>query len=293
MKEILRELMLKLRPIIRLKAFIENMKRFFELASEHLEAHCFFLIEHKKNHFCIVSTFYNAGTYVIENLDSVYNQRYRNYEHILINDVSTDNSDELVRQWLLDHPDHKVKYISNSKRVGGCCNNTRGFRMASPGSIVVELNGDDWFPNNNILSFLNKVYCNSNVWMTYNTVMYKDGSIPQFFHKIPDEIIAKNAFRDIKWVASALHTFKAELFAHVKENDLIDPQTGDYWESAWDNAHYLPMFEMAGHHSKHLSTVTYVYNELPSSHSRSSRTLQMGTAQRIRKLNKYQPLEKL
>jgi glycosyltransferase involved in cell wall biosynthesis len=211
--------------------------------------------------FHIVSSFYNAERYIENTLQTVYEQRYEKkyYRHILINDASTDGSDAIIRRWLDTHPDSSVHYIVNEKRIGGCANNTRGFRMAGPGTIVLELNGGDWLPDRRVLAFMNMLYFDEDIWMTYNSVITHKGERLPFFKEVPTDVVESGSIREHQWRTSGLHSFRAELFSHVKEEDLIDPETGDYWRRAWDLAHYFPMFEMARSHAKHVDRITYVY----------------------------------
>ena len=130
------------------------------------------MVRPRKNHsFHIVSSERNAGEWAIRCLESVYSQHYDRalVRHIFIDDASDDGTHESVLRWLDAHPWHRVAYIHNTERLGGAVNNLTGFRMADRESIVVELNGDDWLPDPGVLRFLNRVYANGDVWMTYNS----------------------------------------------------------------------------------------------------------------------------
>ena len=126
----------------------------------------------KQVRFCIVSCGRNAGGAAAKCLDSVYLQRYdrSHVRHIFIDDASTDDSDSIIRSWLAEHPDHTVEYIRRDVRLGGTANTLHGIGLAHQDAIVVELNGDDWLEGKNVFRFLNKVYADDNVWMTYNTL---------------------------------------------------------------------------------------------------------------------------
>ncbi|GEO07622.1 glycosyltransferase [Segetibacter aerophilus] len=58
----------------------------------------------------IAIPFFNPGSYVIETLDSVYNQSYSNIQLILYNDGSTDNSLGLIHKWL-EHKNDRFKNL--------------------------------------------------------------------------------------------------------------------------------------------------------------------------------------
>jgi glycosyltransferase involved in cell wall biosynthesis len=254
-----------------------------------------FVFPAKPCRFHIVSAERNAGEFVLKCLDSVYNQKYDRslFTHVVIDDTSTDGTDTLIENWLETHPGNSVKYIRNAGRVGLCGNNYTGFTMAEPGSIAIELNGDDWLPDPTVLAFLNKVYSNPDVWMTYNTIAsaHSPGLRPSLWpHRVPERVIKNNSFRRDEWCASALHSFRMELFAHLKKEDLMDPATGRFWETTADLAYYFPLLELAGRHSRHINRVSYIYNVRESSDEKSNRALQLDTERRIRLMPPYQPI---
>ena len=244
--------------------------------------------------FYFVSSERNVGQATIKCLDSVYSQFYpRNLvRHIFIDDASTDTTNDLILEWLRNHPDNNVNYIRNHQRTGGCANNLAGFRIAPPGSIICELNGDDWLPDPGVISYLNKVYQNPHVWMTYNTAKTKQGRLVKPV-PISKDIIRNNSYREKASFGRHLHTFRQELFTHLKEESLIDPDTGEYFISGDDKAFYLSLQELAGWHSRHLYRFTYIYNysgidpeygDLEDQHLRTERILHMP---------KYKPLDTL
>ena len=203
------------------------------LIIECVEALLHYIVNREKNFFVVVSCTWNTETLITNCLQSVYEQNYEkaHYKHILINDASTDNTDKVVRQWLKDHPDHNVEYILRGKNVGGCINTADGFLKAQPGSIVLEINGDDWLPDRKTLSFLNRVYNNPRVWLTYGSMKYPNNKI-LYLKPITKSIIKENNFREDSWIHH-LRTFRAELYTHVNKEAMIDPTTGRPWASAW------------------------------------------------------------
>ena len=134
----------------------------------------------KLHNFYIVSTQRNGGSDVLRCLDSVYQQRYPRdrYQHLVIDDFSDDGTPDLIEAWLASHPGHGVDFVHRGDRCGGTWNTLDGIRRADPESIVIELNGDDWLPDPGVVPFLNKVYQDSKVWMTYNTQRESTGVIP-------------------------------------------------------------------------------------------------------------------
>ena len=121
--------------------------------------------------FWIVSTAYNAAPFLKRHLESVACQKYPadRVQHYIIDDASRDDSEAVVAQWLERHPVRQVRYRRNPDNRGGGANLTEGFREAPAGSIVLQVDGDDWLPDARVLAYLNMVYHDSDVWMTYNS----------------------------------------------------------------------------------------------------------------------------
>ena len=98
--------------------------------------------------FSIIIPNYNEDKYIRECLESVFNQTYNNYEVIVVDDGSTDNSLDIIK-------DFNVKlYHSNGLHAGGARN--LGLDNAT-GDYVVFLDSDDYFNNNNVLLELNNL----------------------------------------------------------------------------------------------------------------------------------------
>jgi len=244
--------------------------------------------------FILVSSERNAGSTCIQCLDSVYRQKYPadHIRHIFIDDDSDDETPGLIERWLERHPGHRVEFIRNMARKGGCLNNLTGFRMASPGSIICELNGDDWLPDPGVVSYLNKVYQDPGVWMTYNTLRTSRGRYVMPF-PIPELVVRANTFRTNMAYGRALHSFRQELLAHVHEESLIDPDTGDFFASGDDLAFYLCLQELSGIHARHIYRTTYIYNFNGYAEDYGDTEEQKQRKQRILVLPPHQPLTRL
>lgn len=91
---------------------------------------------------------YNAGQFIIRTLDSVANQIYSNYEILITNDGSTDNTEEIIQQYVDSHTALPI-YLSSQKNkgIGGARNN--GIFRAR-GSYIAFLDADDCWYNNKL-----------------------------------------------------------------------------------------------------------------------------------------------
>ena len=259
------------------------MGRFFEILR--------YAVVHprKMQRFHVVSAQRNMGDVALNCLQSVYDQKYPNVRHVFIDDASTDDTATRVEAWLRDHPDHRVEFIQNTERQGMLANNLTGFQEADPSNIGIELNGDDWLPDPGVLRFLNKVYDDDGVWMTYNTLRQTDGTI--VFQLPPSRAVRRNcAYRQEPWATSHLRTFRVGLYDLIPDQHLKDPTTGGFWDMAPDMAVYLAMLELAGGHARHIYRITCTYHPHAMSEHIRDRAAQLAADQRIRELPPCQPL---
>ena len=95
----------------------------------------------------VIVPFYNSEKWVSKCIDSVLNQTYQNYELILIDDMSTDNTYTKLLKYI---GFEKVKIIRNtSKRLSGGSRNV-GICEAT-GDYIMFIDGDDWLKDNKVL----------------------------------------------------------------------------------------------------------------------------------------------
>lgn len=87
---------------------------------------------------------YNYDKFLPEAIESVLNQTYKNYELIIVDDGSTDNSREIIESYHKKHPD---KITPIFKENGGQASAFNVGFTASKGDIIAFLDSDDyWFP---------------------------------------------------------------------------------------------------------------------------------------------------
>lgn len=91
----------------------------------------------------IIMPSYNTAKYIAESIQSVLNQTYTNWELIIVDDCSTDNTDDVVKPYLIDT---RISYLKNSKNSGAAVSRNRALREAK-GKWIAFLDSDDlWLP---------------------------------------------------------------------------------------------------------------------------------------------------
>jgi len=87
----------------------------------------------------VVMTVYNAEKYLRDAIDSVLRQTEKNFELIIVNDCSTDTSEEIIKTYLSDE---RIKYFKNEKNMR--VSKTRNFGVSqAKGEYVAFIDSDD------------------------------------------------------------------------------------------------------------------------------------------------------
>ena len=90
--------------------------------------------------FSIIVPVYNADVYLERCVKSILKQEFKDFELILVNDGSKDNSLSLIEKFAKQ--DNRIKYISQENRGLSYARN-RGISM-STGMYIVFVDADDW-----------------------------------------------------------------------------------------------------------------------------------------------------
>ena len=100
----------------------------------------------KESSVSVIIPCYNAGKYIKETIESVINQAYTNWELIVIDDCSTDNSCNIVKE--IANRDNRIRLLSTGRNTGTPAEPRNiGLREAN-GEYVALLDADDiWYPN--------------------------------------------------------------------------------------------------------------------------------------------------
>lgn len=90
----------------------------------------------------IIMPSWNTGRFIGESIQSVLNQTYKNWELIIVDDCSTDNTDEIVASF----DDERIRYFRNDKNSGAALTRNKAMREAR-GEWIAFLDSDDlWAP---------------------------------------------------------------------------------------------------------------------------------------------------
>jgi glycosyltransferase involved in cell wall biosynthesis len=176
-----------------------------------------------KNKFKIVIPMYNVEKWIDRTIESLKSQKYKHFDVVIIDDISTDSSYEKCKS--LIEGDDRFSIIKNTEKKYALRNIYEGIEYlnCSDEDIIVTLDGDDWLSSAKVLGHLNKIYNKQDCWLTYGSYAeYPTGRIGTFARQIPQDVIENNSFRENPWCSSHLRSFKYHLWSKIKKEDLLD-----------------------------------------------------------------------
>ena len=243
------------------------------------------------NRFIIIVPFYNVKKWIKYNIASVKKQNYLNFKCVLIDDISTDNTYEIAKKMVSG--DERFILVKNTEKKLALRNIYEGVQLANPNQedIIITLDGDDWFSNSNVLTYLNNFYNKEDCWLTYGSYAeFPSGKKGKFAKQIPQRVVDTRSYREYEWCTSHLRTFKYHLWSKIKKEDLLDSQ-GEFYRMTWDLSFMFPMLEMTGNKSRYIQDILYVYNlDNPLNDHKVDNIYQVKLEQEIRNKNKYESL---
>lgn len=167
--------------------------------------------------FRIIIPNYNNGAFLRQCIDSVLNQSFKDFEIILVDDVSTDNSREIIKEYEERHYNIKAILLEEKKWNGGSRN--EAIKIPTDSTYTMFLDSDDWFDDDSCLQTIYDIIINNNypdcVRLSYNWC--GDEKRPVILtQSTPADLVA------VCDVACWTKCIKTELIQHFPENTLME-----------------------------------------------------------------------
>ncbi len=243
--------------------------------------------------FHIIIAMFNVEEWIEENIQWIKEQTYENIQVILVDDISTDRTVEIVQSKI--QGDNRFKLIINQKKKYKARNVVEAIDAAIPDDedVIVIVDGDDRLSHKDVLKHVAEVYQQENCWMTYGSYENSQGDRGRNCRPYQADVINNNSYRKSKWLASHLKTFRYELWKKlnmdifkisdrdvrlaltrtiftmqfrswyhwkdIKAEDLHD-QSGNFIRRIDDKAFSYPMLEISGDKARFIDEILYIFH---------------------------------
>ncbi len=123
----------------------------------------------KKQKISVIMPIYNSGKFLEESINSVLNQTFKDFELIIINDKSRDNSLKIVKKYM--KKDRRIKLIDNEENFGSAKSRNLGLKKAS-GNYITILDSDDISSKNRFQIQYNYLEANPKIFLVGSSTIF-------------------------------------------------------------------------------------------------------------------------
>lgn len=140
---------------------------------------------------------YNNKDDIVMAIQSVFNQTYKDFELIIIDDCSTDGTKEVIEEFILRNNQYDIAFIQNIKNIGTYSSLNNGLLLAT-GIYIARIDSDDIY-NPTFLEKSIDILDNNNNFIMVKSLYKRDnekpacGEITSVYRK---EIIDKVGYYD-------------------------------------------------------------------------------------------------
>lgn len=128
--------------------------------------------QYKDGLVSIITPAYNAEAYIAETIASVLAQTYTNWEMLIVNDCSQDNTAEIVQSYAAK--DKRIKLINLKQNSGAAAARNTAIQNAK-GRYIAFLDSDDLWKKEKLQKQIEFMQKNGYVFTFHNFIMFNDG----------------------------------------------------------------------------------------------------------------------
>ena len=142
----------------------------------------YYFCNNKFPNISIIIPIYNCQNSILFSIASIHKQNFNNYEIIMINDYSSDNTSTIIND--LKQKDSRIRIINNKKNMGILYSRSIGV-LNSKGKYIFCLDNDDLFYDENLFSYI----FNFSESINFDIVEFKSFYVTKYvFNYKPSEI---------------------------------------------------------------------------------------------------------
>lgn len=176
----------------------------------------------------VIMPVYNASKYLREAIDSVLNQTFTDFELLILNDCSTDDSAEIIKEYA--QKDTRIRFMDQEQNLGPSLLRNKGIENAT-GNYIALLDADDialptrFEKQLEILSNSDTIgVCGS--WYT----LFGDGIENQIIKTIDNPALVKINFLDNNNIGNSTVMLKKEVLGDLRFNpDFVPVEDYELW----------------------------------------------------------------
>lgn len=164
----------------------------------------------------IIMPSWNTAEYIKKSIESVINQSYENWELIIVDDCSTDNTDDVIRSFL---GDTRIKFLKNEKNCGAALTRNRAIREAR-GEWIAFLDSDDLWKPEKLEKQLKFMYERKCVFSYHNFEKIDEASNPLNILVTGPKVVTKRKMYNYGYPGCLTFMYNAKVLGLIQIEDI-------------------------------------------------------------------------
>ena len=179
----------------------------------------------KKYFFSVIVTAYNCEKYILETLKSIDAQTFQDYETIIIDDCSKDNTKKIINNFI--KKENWVLY-SNDKNMGVVYSRNKAFDIAK-GKYIAIIDGDDVWEKDK-LEKQYEILKNNDIGLCYTSYSFidEDSKHKKYIYKTKKNATYKSLLKE-NYIGASTAVFKTEFVKKYKMDPNVAHEDYYYW----------------------------------------------------------------
>ena len=177
----------------------------------------------------IITPMFNAEIFISDSITSVINQTYKNWELLLIDDCSNDNTLKIIQPFLQAHSN--IKLIKNQVNSGAAISRNKGIQAAK-GNYITFLDADDlWKPGKlkTQITFIEKENCDV-CFCSYDLINEKGDKLNKQVKAL--EILSYTKLLKSNYIGNLTGMYNARVLGEITTSNLRKRQDWLLWLAA-------------------------------------------------------------
>ncbi len=162
--------------------------------------------------FSLIVPVYNVSKYILKCLKSIEKQSYKNYEVIIINDGSKDESEKIINKFIKN----KNKFKCYKKENGGLSDARNYGLKYITGDYILFIDSDDYINKDLLLELSKEIKRNNPDLIKFNSNYDKDGIIKKMkihpFTNLNNNECIEQYFKDTLFAPVWQYTYKTSFW---------------------------------------------------------------------------------
>lgn len=199
----------------------------------------------------IIMPSYNTGKYIKKSIESVISQTYKNWELIIVDDCSTDNTENIISQFT----DKRIKFFKNEKNSGAAVSRNKALREAK-GKWIAFLDSDDlWLPQKleKQINFMDK---NKYHFSYTDYKILWDGKIESPYINTGPDIIDKKRMYRYCYISTITVMYDRNIIGLIQIADIKKNNDYAMWLKIIEKSNCYRLSECLSYYCKHSNSIS-------------------------------------